>query len=290
MGGSAVRWRRYGKDRLYVTAAEGTTLGYRDLATGEDHCAEPTRGAEFTAAVEGWLRDHAPAPDGTPSGARGSATWEDLAERTAGAMAREQAVGLKEAAPIRTFFAQRLNLHTDERAWRVGADGEEKVAAQLDKLARKAPRWRFLHSIPVGENDADIDHLVMGPGGVFTLNAKHHPGARLWVGGSTFMVNGQRQPYIRNARHEATRAARLLTAACGIPVSVTGLIVPVGADAITIKTPPADVHVVHRMGLVRWLRDQPDVLTDREIAHVFDAARRSTTWRPNDSARSSTAR
>jgi hypothetical protein len=46
------------------------------------------------------------------------------------------------------------------------------VAGQLDKLMRRDPRWRCRHSIPVGSNGADIDHLVIGPGGVFTLNTK----------------------------------------------------------------------------------------------------------------------
>jgi hypothetical protein len=171
-------------------------------------------------------------------------------------------------------------VHTEERAWRIGADGEEKVAAQLAKLARKDARWQFLHAIPVGEYGSDIDHFVVGPGGVFSLNVKHHPGGQVWVGGNTLMINGQRQPYIRNSRHEAQRATKLLTAACEFPVFVTGLVVPVGADAITIKTPPADVHVVNRMRLTHWLRAQPTVLPDAQIEAIFDAARRSTTWQP----------
>jgi hypothetical protein len=193
-------------------------------------------------------------------------------------MAREQALALKDAAPVRTFVARMLRVHTDERAWRIGADGEEKVAAQLAKLARKDPRWRHLHAIPVGVNGSDIDHVVIGPGGVFSLNAKHHPGGKVWVGGDTLMINGQRRPYIRNSRHEAQRATRLLTAACGFPVFVTGLVVPVGADDITIKTAPDDVHVVNRRRLARWLRARPAVLTDERIEMIFDSARRSTTW------------
>lgn len=193
-------------------------------------------------------------------------------------MAREQAVALKQAAPVRTFLARALGVHTDERAWRIGADGEEKVAAQLSKLAKKDPRWRFLHAIPVGENGSDIDHLVVGPGGVFSLNAKHHPGAKVWVGGNTLMVNGQRQPYIRNSRHEAARASKLLTSACGFPVKVTGVVVPVGANDVTIKARPDEVHVVYRTALARWLRDRPAVLGDVEAEQVFAAARRSSTW------------
>lgn len=197
MTGEAVRWRKYGKDRLYVTAADGTKLGHRDLP------------------------EQSPEP-GTEMPKTGAPEVEDLAQRRAGAMAREQARALKQAAPVRTFVARVLGVHTDERAWRIGADGEEMVAAQLAKLARKDPRWHFLHAIPVGENGADIDHLVVGPGGVYSLNAKHHPGAKVWVGGNTLMINGQRQPYIRNSRFEAQRASKLLTAGCGFAVVVTG--------------------------------------------------------------------
>lgn len=206
------------------------------------------------------------------------AEWDDLAARLPGAAAREQAVALREAAPVKTFITRALRMKTDERAWRIGADGEEKVAARLARLAKKDPSWRFVHAIPVGENGSDIDHLVVGPGGVFTLNAKHHPGANIWVGGTTFMVNGHRQPYIRNSRHESQRAAKLLSKVIGRPITVTGVIVPVGASQVTIKTAPEDVRVVNRMALPDWLRKRPVVLSDIDIAAIYEAARRSTTW------------
>ena len=86
---------------------------------------------------------------------------------------------------------------------------------------------------------SDIDHLVIGPPGGFTLNAKNHPGAKIWIGGDTFMVNGHRQPYVRNSRFETRRAA----AATGMRVVAVGVIAPVGAAAISVKTLPADVKV-----------------------------------------------
>lgn len=204
---------------------------------------------------------------------------EDLAARRPGAEAREQAVALRRAAPVRTFLARVLGVHTDERAWRVGADGEQKVADQLDKLIRRDPRWRVIHAIPVGDRGSDIDHLVIGPGGVYSLNAKHHPGAKVWVAGNTFMANGQRQPYLRNSRHEAERACKLLTAATGREVLVTGVVVPVGADDLVIKQAPIGVEVVNRMRLVKWLQARPETLDAPTIEVVFEAARRSTTWR-----------
>jgi Nuclease-related domain len=332
---TVTRWRKYGKDRLYVSTVDGTRAGWHDLLSGETHVeatadrdavlaaignwhdsasagtggpvtaavsvpqpaavtADPEYGDTVAAvqvpqsapfAVEAASPDPEPttppippAMDDEPAGA--VAEWEDLAARRAGTEAREQAVALRQAAPVRTFLARVLMVHTDERAWRIGADGEEKVAAQLDKLVKRDSRWRIVHAIPVGDRGSDIDHLVIGPGGVYSLNAKHHPGAKVWVAGSTFMVNGQRQPYLRNSRHEAQRAGKLLTAAAGQPVAVTGVVVPVGADDFVIKQPPVDVVVINRMRLVKWLQARPETLELAAIEAVFEAARRSTTWRP----------
>ena len=206
------------------------------------------------------------------------AEFEDLAGRRPGSMAREQATRARAAAPVRTVLARLMGVHTDERAWRLGADGEELVGAQLAKLIAKDPRWRVLHAIPVGKDGADIDHLVVGPAGVFTFNTKHHPRARIWVAGDTLLVNGVHQPYIRNSRHEAARAGRLLSVACGFPVTATGVVVPVNAADVAVKRPPEDVHVINRRRLRRWLRRRTECLDQETVERIFDMARRSVTW------------
>lgn len=171
-----------------------------------------------------------------------------------------------------------FNARTDERAWRIGADGEEAVAAQFTALG---PQWRVLHAVPVGDRGADIDHVVIGPGGVFTVNAKNHPKASVWVGGDTVMVNGHRVPYVRSSRFEAKRASRLLAEHVGLPVPVSGVIAVVGARrGFTVKAQPADgaVVVVPRRGLGRYLKGQPHRFGLREIDAIHEVARRSTTW------------
>ena len=209
----------------------------------------------------------------------------DLLDNAPGAAARAQAAALREAAPARTFLARLLDRRTAERAWRVGADGEAHVATQLARLARRDPRWRVLHAIPVGTRGADIDHLVIGPGGVYSLNAKHHPDAPVWVGGDAFLVRGQRQPYVRNSRHEAVRAGRLLTSASGVPTHVRGVIVPVRARSVTIKTPPDGVAVVPWRRIGAWLAGQPPVLDEHTASVLFEAARRLSTWQRQGSSR-----
>jgi len=307
------RWRRYGKDRLYISLSDEVKIGWWDLTTDEPHPETPNDLATLTTAVQAWkaVQDTGPSqlidevaagestvvievpraePDvrATETGEKTPAVekptaerpWIDLATNDAGSAAREQALAAKEAAPVRTLLARALGVHTDERAWRIGAAGEEKVAAQLAKLIKKDPRWRVIHAVPVGTRGSDIDHLIMGPGGVFTANAKHHPGAKIWVGGNTFMVNGNKQPYVRNSRHEAARATELLTTACGFPVHVEGLIVTVKADDVVVKNQPDGVSVVPRMQVTKWLLRHGEVLTTEAIDAIHEAARRSTTWCP----------
>jgi hypothetical protein len=279
------RWRRYGKDYLYVSGADGSKVGRLDLQSGEVVLDQEERRAEFDAAVTEWRTAEGlvvPAPLSTPvpeppppAVAVEEPGWVDLAANRPGQAAREQALELKQQAPVRTFIARALNVHTDERAWRIGADGEQEVAWRLRKLDE---RWHLLHAIPVGENGSDIDHLACGPGGVFTLNTKNHPGGTVWVAERSLMVNGQRTTYLRNARFEATRAAKLLTAACGFDVGVEPIIVLLCAE-LTIKAKPEGVHIASARRIRKWLAKRPPVLETEQVQAIFEHARRGVTWR-----------
>jgi hypothetical protein len=76
---------------------------------------------------------------------------------------------------------------------------------------RLGPEWAVLHAVPVGAGTSDIDHVLIGPAGVFTLNTKNHAGQPVWVAGRTPDVAGEKQRHLYNASHEAGRAAKLLT-------------------------------------------------------------------------------
>jgi Nuclease-related domain len=164
--------------------------------------------------------------------------------------------------------------------WERGMIGEQLVAQELVKLVGKDSRWWYLTSIPVGV-DVDVDAFVVGPGGVFTINAKYHRGSRVWVGGDTMMINGARQPYVRNSRHEARKAAKLLSRATGEQIPVRGIVVPVAASSFTVREQPTDVHVINRARLIRYLRSLPEAFDPAAVQRVFNAARISTTWMPS---------
>jgi hypothetical protein len=52
-----------------------------------------------------------------------------------------------------------------------GAEGERKVGAILEGLG---PDWQVLHGVWLGHGD--IDHVLVGPGGTFTVETKSHGG------------------------------------------------------------------------------------------------------------------
>jgi hypothetical protein len=283
------RWRRYGKDRLYVSTGAGERVGWADVVTSQRTLELSSYAAEFDAAIDAHLSapsmvEHIakPAIAGAPSApAHRGRVWVDLAQNRPGQAAREQAVAhrdaMRERSKIGTVVARTFDVKNDERAWRVGADGEELVGASLVELEKHD--WRILHAVPVGTNDSDIDHVAIGPGGVYTLNTKTHRGHRVTVYERAILVDGHKQPYLRNSLHEGERAGRLLTSVCGFPVIATPLIV-VLCDELRVKQQPSGVYVVGRRDIASWLRKRPIVLDSAQIGLIYEQARRSTTWQP----------
>ncbi|WP_460579733.1 nuclease-related domain-containing protein [Humibacter ginsengisoli] len=163
------------------------------------------------------------------------------------------------------------------RSWYVGALGELTVADHLRSLG---PEWAVLHSLPVGTRGSDIDHLLIGPGGVFTLNTKYHEGASIWVGGRRILVNGRGTDHLRNSRYESDRVARLLSAGLRRRTSVTPVLVFVHPKRITIRERPAGVEICRASHLVAWLRHLPHVNTRQEVIEIASVARTPSTWGP----------
>jgi hypothetical protein len=215
-----------------------------------------------------------PPPD-EPIPTETSAPNEDLADRRPGQGIAEQAQQLRRTQPVLSALRRVLRIYVGDGAYRKGAKGERLVAKRLAKLG---DAWHVLHSIPIGDGGTDIDHVVIGPGGVFTLNAKNHLGHRVWVHTRAFRVDGvPKNEYLRASRSEAEKASRRLSAACGFPVLAVGVIV-VLADDLTIEEMPEQTPVIARKRIAHWLSSQPVHLGQSEVQAIFEAARSPSTW------------
>lgn len=133
----------------------------------------------------------------------------------------------------------------------VGDDGEAVVRALLAPLEREG--WTVLHRRRwPGTRRADIDHVVVGPGGVFVLDSKNWrgdirlAGGRLWQGDD-------------DASDELTKLVDQLTAVEGAladhglaPLEVLGALVFVGQPLPVTITGRG--HVLGDWHLLVWLR------------------------------------
>jgi len=161
-------------------------------------------------------------------------------------------------------------------SWYKGALGEMAVAGLLAWLPDE---WTVLHSVPVGAGSSDIDHVVIGPPGVFTLNTKSHPGQELWIGGHGLLVSGQKTNYIGLAAAEAARASTVLSAASGLTVPVTPMVVFVRPGHRTVRAlPEGGVQVLADSELLVFLQAQRREFSDEQLRRIVNVATRPITW------------
>lgn len=160
--------------------------------------------------------------------------------------------------------------------WYQGALGEIAVGRMLSKLGE---RWVVMHAVPIGVRGSDIDHLVVGSAGVFTVNTKHHAGQRVWVMDRSILVAGQRCDHIRNGEFEASRVAKLLSGVLGWPVHVRSIVAILDPAQLDIRQRPAGVEVLEARKLVRSLKKRGPVLTDGELAQIEQVVGAPATWR-----------
>jgi hypothetical protein len=112
-------------------------------------------------------------------------------------------------AAMAAGWALRFRPSPDAVVWRRGAAGERRTARLLGPLERYG--WAILHDLALPGSRANLDHLVIGPGGVFVIDSKQYsgrlqldPSGRLWHGRHPLA------PTLRAVSFEADQAAQVL--------------------------------------------------------------------------------
>ena len=118
--------------------------------------------------LTGWARSLAwRAPLVAAAGALGQAL------ATQAGLPRAGLVGIAAAALV----GWRLRFRPSEQArtWQRGAHGERQTARLLDRLTRDG--YMILHDLALPDSPANVDHLAIGPTGVFVIDSKQWTGS-----------------------------------------------------------------------------------------------------------------
>ncbi|MEU0370588.1 nuclease-related domain-containing protein [Streptomyces sp. NPDC006283] len=276
------RWKRYGHDRLYANLPDGTSVGWADVRTGEITILRAEYRDDVIAVLTKHLPNHAvPVPPAEAPAAVARPMLppltpaDDLAANPPGEALRNR-LAESGSGVLERVVARLLRRSTECDSWRKGLAGERRVGAELNRLSRHG--WRVLHSIPLA-NKVDIDHLLIGPGGVFSINTKHHHKRAVWVGDDAVKVDhGKPAPYARKSRAEAKRVVRVLERYCAFPVSVEPVLVFVGVTDLKVVATQLRVRV-YQERQVAALAPLSGVLTAEQVEQVYSVARHRQAWR-----------
>jgi hypothetical protein len=173
--------------------------------------------------------------------------------------------------------------------WRSRSVAAIAPGTKLDKAQRITQRklarmeragYLSLHTRPIPDSEETIDHLVVGPTGVYAIDSEKwnkklpirtRNGKQLWLGPES------KKPRLEHARWEAQKASELLSARLGREVVVRPALAVYGPhipwDIAVIR----EVDVFNGDRLRQYLKKRSKVrevrkLSRDEVARVFEAA------------------
>lgn len=145
------------------------------------------------------------------------------------------------------------------------ARGERLVGAELDRLP---PSWIVLHSLPAPGASGDLDHIVVGPAGLFAITTRYVDGDRVFVADDYLLARGDRTPFARESIAAARRTAQLAGRTLPPSLAVRPVLVIAGARAVRIGARARAVDVRDVTAVRAWLESQPEVLDARTVERV----------------------
>lgn len=163
------------------------------------------------------------------------------------------------AAVIRAALGSQSD--RENQGLRKGAAGEEAVAKELDKLP---DGWFVVNDVRVGESQ--IDHIVLGPKGIFCIETKHSGTVRIDKGGNFYRLEKKmwvptNSPAVQNMRHIKS-LKKFLSREFDFHPTIKSVVVYVGQgrfelEALTV--PPGNTRIAFFNNLRDYLLAQPDV-------------------------------
>ncbi len=157
--------------------------------------------------------------------------------------------------------------------WHLGAEGERKTERALEPLAKAG--WSFAHDIqgPGG----NIDHIAVGPAGVYLLETKNPRGSVEIRKGVTHVRSRHdpdRTTPLRSVRPQAAGAAARvkheIEERSGIRTWVQPTVVFWSDFPAQIVEDDRCVYV-HGSRLASWLRERPETLDQQQVERVAAA-------------------
>jgi hypothetical protein len=171
-------------------------------------------------------------------------------------------------------------------AWQKSSAAERRTEKQLRALEKRELEkggYRVLHAraVPIddkGVSDGRIDHLVIGPSGVYAIDSekwdKRLP-VRTLSHRKLFHGPFNKKDRLDQARWEAEQASKIITGKVGFEVPVQPSVAIYGPSIPWKVMRVRDVDVYAGNRARGYLRRRPKILTPEDVKTIYQAAQQS---------------
>ncbi|MDP9850138.1 nuclease-related domain-containing protein [Streptosporangium lutulentum] len=167
----------------------------------------------------------------------------------------------------------RARSHSTVPAWRRASVAERRTEVQLKRLERGG--YRTLHARAIPGSEAQIDHLVVGPTGVYAVDSekwdKRLP-VRVQSHRKLFHGPFNQKPRLDEARWEATEAGKLIGEVLGREVPIVPSLAIYGPAIPWKVLNVREVDVFDGSRVRKWITKRERSLTDVEIERIYEVA------------------
>ncbi|MDG4827726.1 hypothetical protein O7627_00210 [Solwaraspora sp. WMMD1047] len=194
------------------------------------------------------------------------------------------AASLEAIRPTPMDWARRRRAERDAR--RVEAAG----ARALHRLDHLGPSWHVVdwprtelaeaHPVDLGRGfrEERAGFLAIGPSGLFAVTVVDQGRSRVMMAADVVQINGKRPSYVAEARRDAKRASKALSAAVGLTVPVTPVLTFVGSGVISVYGLPKDCLVATHRELDRLLLAGGNRISPATAEKLSRVAQSPSTW------------
>jgi hypothetical protein len=253
-------WKLKELRRLYVNLADGTKIGYLDLATmdavpesgsTQDLLLRALAGLSPVNAARRFIQaarqGEAPSPELVPN----TLPWTDLAAQRPG----------------------QLIENLDDASYRAGVAGEQRTAGVLSVLERSG--YRVLHSVPLSPRK-DIDHLIIGPTGIWAVNTKSTTYDVTAKADGAVYSDGYRQKWLESIVRDAAVAAEHLSVAARMDLQCRPLVAV--WSTMSVSTGNEGLSAGEDLIGAITASGAAAVFPPEWVDVLYNVARRSDTW------------
>ncbi|WP_158578749.1 nuclease-related domain-containing protein [Spongiactinospora rosea] len=162
--------------------------------------------------------------------------------------------------------------HEAVRTWRRGARGERRTARQLRRL--EAAGYLVLHDRALPTGRANLDHLAIGPSGVYVIDSKAWSPDRRITRRGRYVNVGRRwgSDEVKSVRYETRSVAAALRGRLHTPVEVTPVLAVHGPHVPLRGLDVDGVRMLRASMVSGWVLRRPARLSAADVARIEAAA------------------